>query len=67
MVVFLHEIEMQGLIVEPVQVLAVCGVSVILNAVSECDLLMVLGASSEAVQDLRWQQVSMVCFVKQFL
>ena len=65
--VFLHEEEAQGLVVGDVQVVAICEVSVILHAVSEHDFLVVLDTSPEAVQDLCWERVSMVGFVKQFL
>ena len=64
---FLHEVEAQGLVVGHVQVVAICEVSLILPAVSECEFLVVLGTSPEAVQDLSRERVSMVGFVKQFL
>ena len=40
---FLPEVEAQGLVVRHVQVVAICEVSIILPAVSECDFLVVLG------------------------
>ena len=64
---FFHEVEAQGLVVGHVQVVAICEVSVILPAVSEHDILVVLDTSPEAVQDLCWERVSMVNFIKQFL
>ena len=42
-VVFLHEVEAEGLVVWYVQVIPVCEVSVIFPAVSESDFLVVLG------------------------
>ena len=50
-----------------VQVVAICKVSVVLPAVSKCDLFVMLGACPEAVQDLCWEWVCMVLFFKQFL
>ena len=63
---FLYEVEAQGLMVGPLQVVATCEVSIIFPTISERHFLVVLGTSSEAVQDLGWEQVSMVGFVKQF-
>ena len=65
--VFLHEVEAQWLVVGHIQSVAICEVSVILPALSKRDFLVVLDTSSEAVQDLCWERVSMVGFVKQFL
>ena len=48
----MHEVEAQRLVVRHIQVVAICEASVILPAVSECDFLVVLGASPEAVQNL---------------
>ena len=55
--VFLHEVEAQGLVVGHIQVVAICEVFVILSAVSERDFLVVLVTSPEAVQDLCWERV----------
>ena len=62
--VFLHDVEAQGLLVGHIQVVTICEVSVILTAISERDFLVVLVTSLEAVQDLCWERVSMVGFVK---
>ena len=65
--VFLHDLEVQGLVVRHVQVVAIREVSVILPTVSRCDSPLVLGAASpEAVQDLCWKWVSIVGFIKKF-
>ena len=50
-----------------IQGIAVCEVSDVLPAVSERDLPMMLGSSLEAVRDLCWEWVSLVCFVEQIL
>ena len=63
----LYKVEAQGLVVGHVQGVAICEVSVILPAVSECDFLVLSGAFPEAVWDLCWEWIGMVCFVKQFL
>ena len=65
--VFLHQVETLGFVVGHIHVIAVCEVSVVLPAVSECDLPMVLSSFLEAVQDFGWEWVSLVCFVEQFL
>ena len=64
---FLHEVEVQGLMVGHVQVFVIGEVSVIFPAISERDFLVVLGTCPEAIPDLCWERVSMVSFIKQFL
>ena len=64
---FLHEVEMQVLMIGHVQVVAICQVPVILPAVSEYDFVMMLATSTEAVQHLCSESVSMVSFFKEFL
>ena len=66
-IVFIYEVEAQGLVVWHVQVVVICEVSVILPTVSERDFLVVLDTCPESVQDLCWDRVSMVGYVKQFL